>query len=116
VTLHGEEVNEEAGKSANSKTATQMYNKLGAGFVPLSESKRKQMGLNSGVVLTDVRKGGLFDMYDVPRGLIITSINGQAVNSIEDIETALSKSRNNMIQLTGISPDGATIRQTFPIQ
>ena len=116
VTLHGEEVNEKASEQESSKSATQIYNDLGAGFIPLSKEKREQMGLRSGVVLTEIRQGGLFDLYDVPRGLIITSINGQAVNNIDEIESALAKGRNNMIQIAGVSSDGASVRLSFPIK
>lgn len=114
VTLHGEEINQRASEQESSKSATQIYNDLGAGFIPLSKEKRSEMGLKSGVVLTEVRKGGLFDMYDVPRGLIITSINGQSVGNIDEVESALAQGRNNMIQITGISPDGASVRLSFP--
>src|SRR5699024_5263884 len=76
VTLQGEDSLKTAEAKTDSKSATQIYNQLGAGFVPLSDAKKKEMGLSSGIVLSDVRKGGLFDMYDVPRGLIITRING----------------------------------------
>ena len=71
------------------------------------------MGITSGMVISEVRKGGLFDQYGVPRGLIITSINGMAVNNIDQIETALGKS-SKMINIKGFSPDGGRVELTFP--
>jgi S1-C subfamily serine protease len=115
VTLQDEDSLKTAEAKTESKTATQIYNQLGAGFVPLSESKKKEMGLSSGVVLSDVRKGGLFDMYDVPRGLIITMINGRPVNNVDQIEAALGASNNNMIRIEGMTQDGGIVQLTFPV-
>lgn len=114
VTLQDEESLKTASATTGSKSATQIYNQLGAGFVPLSDAKKKEMGLPSGVVLSDVRKGGLFDLYDVPRGLIITRINGKPVNNVEQIESALGSATNNMIRVEGVTQDGGTVQLTFP--
>lgn len=114
VTLQDEDSLKTAEAKTDSKSATQIYNQLGAGFVPLSDAKKKEMGLSSGVVLSDVRKGGLFDMYDVPRGLIITKINGKPVNNVDQIESALGVSNNNMIRIEGMTQDGGMVQLTFP--
>src|SRR3546814_548743 len=66
-----------------SKSSTQLYNDLGAGFSTIPADRKKELGISSGVVVSDVRRDGLFSQYGVPRGLIITSINGVAVNNIE---------------------------------
>src|SRR5690606_1624745 len=57
VTLQGEDTIKAAEAKTDSRSATQIYNQLGAGFVPLSDAKKKEMGLSSGIVLSDVRKG-----------------------------------------------------------
>jgi Do/DeqQ family serine protease len=114
VTLQGEDSLKTAEAKADSKSATQIYNQLGAGFVPLSDAKKKEMGLSSGIVLSDVRRGGLFDMYDVPRGLIITKINGKPVNTVDQVESALGASNNNMIRIEGRTQDGGSVQLTFP--
>jgi Do/DeqQ family serine protease len=114
VTLQDEDSLKTAEAKTDSKTATQIYNQLGAGFVPLSDAKKKEMGLSSGVVLSVVRRGGLFDMYDVPRGLIITRINGKPVNNVDQIEAALGASNNNMIRIEGMTQDGGMVQLTFP--
>lgn len=116
VTLQDEDSLKTAEAKADSKSATQIYNQLGAGFVPLSDAKKKEMGLSSGVVLSDVRRGGLFDLYDVPRGLIITKINGKAVNNVDQIESALGTSNNNMIRIEGVTQDGGMVQLTFPVK
>lgn len=116
VILQSNESNESSEDVAAKRSTTELYNKLGASFVPLSDGKKKQMGLNSGVVLTDVRKGGLFDLYDVPRGLIITAINGRAVNNVDQVESALGASQNKLVRIDGVTVDGALVQLSFPIQ
>lgn len=114
VTLQDEETLQAASAKSDSKSATQLYNQLGAGFIPLSDAKKKEMGLSSGVVLSDVRKGGLFDLYEVPRGLIITRINGKPVNNVDQIESALGSANNNMIRIEGVTQDGGMVQLSFP--
>src|SRR5690606_33250790 len=70
------------------RSATEIYNKLGAGFVPASDAKKKELGISSGVVVTQVHEGGLFDYFNVQRGLVITQINGKPVNSADEVEAA----------------------------
>lgn len=114
VTLQDESSIEAANETAKTTSTTELYNKLGASFVPLSDTKKKEMGVPSGVVVSDVRKGGLFDEYDVPRGLIITKINNRAVNNIDQIEAALGNNRGNVIRIDGITQDGGMVQLTFP--
>lgn len=112
VTLQDAKSTAKVDTEAN-KSTTQLYNDLGAGFKALSPAQKKDLGVNSGMVISEVRKGGLFDQYGVPRGLIITNINGLAVNSVDDIEKALGKS-SSMINIKGFSPDGGRMELTFP--
>src|SRR5690606_1178975 len=66
------------------RSAAEIYDKLGAGFVPASDAKKKELGISSGVVVTQVHQGGLFDYFNVQRGLVITQINGKPVNNADD--------------------------------
>jgi len=117
VTLKGEEsVKSSEENTTNKRSTAELYNKLGAGFVPANAQQKKKFGLNSGVVVSDIRRGGLFDMYDVPKGLIITSINGKAVNNVDQVESALGSSKNDIVQLSGVSPDGARVDMRFPLK
>lgn len=116
VGLHDEESLNANRPNVDSKSTAQLYKTLGAGFVPLSNAKKKEMKISSGIVLSDVRQGGLFDLYDVPRGLIITKINGAEVNTVDDIESALGASKNNMLRIEGITADGRFMQLSFPVQ
>jgi serine protease Do len=104
-----------SGGTETAKSATELYNKLGAGFVPADENKRKELGINSGVVVTQVHQGGLFDHYGIRRGLVITEINGQPVNNVDDIEKALGKSNRNMIHIVAVPQKGSRAEFTLPI-
>lgn len=66
--------------------------------------------------IAEIRSGGLFDQYDVPKGLIITSINGKQVNSVDDIDNALNASTNDMIRISGITADGSRLTMNFPVR
>ncbi|KAF5277268.1 hypothetical protein FQR65_LT16044 [Abscondita terminalis] len=50
VTLKAEEDTKKTA-SGSSKSATEIYNKLGASFVPASSARKKELGVNSGVVV-----------------------------------------------------------------
>lgn len=103
-------------ESETKRTGTEIYNKLGAGFVPVSNEQKKRLGIESGVVVSEVRRGGWFDYYDVSRGLIITHVNGKGVNSVDDVESALGETKNNLVRLQGVTADGARFSTNFPVQ
>lgn len=113
VTLQEIKNNQAADSATASKSATQLYNSLGAGFRELSAAKKKELGVNAGVEVSSVREGGLFAKYGVPNGLVITSINGTAVSNIDQIEQALRKN-SEVITVKGIMPDGGLATLTFP--
>ncbi|MFD1629595.1 Do family serine endopeptidase [Pseudopedobacter beijingensis] len=114
LTLKGAEASK--GSSENSVAAAEVLNNLGATFAPLKDAQKKKYGISSGVEVTSVAAGKLFDIYEVPKGTIITSINGRGVNNVDQVNAALSASKGNMISIQGISPDGGQFRFTFPIK
>lgn len=110
LTLKGDEGN----KLANSgKEVTEVVNSLGATFSPLTDAAKKKYGINSGVVVTSVSPGKVFDMYDMPKGTVITSVNGRGVNNNDQVIAAL-KQDSKMVTLQGFVPDGSRFRVTFP--
>ncbi|MXV51604.1 Do family serine endopeptidase [Pedobacter sp. HMF7647] len=113
ITLKGDDEVKLAGNSGRSNE--EIYNKLGASFAPLSSTVKQRYHINSGLVVSEVRSGGIFDQQEVPKGTVITSVNGKAVNSVDDIDAALSAGKGDMLQLSGITPDGAQFRYSFPI-
>ena len=107
---------DEGAKIASSKSTEEVFNKLGASFAPISESTKKKFGLNVGLIVSEVRNGGLFDQVGLPKGTIITAINGKTVAKVDDLDDALGNRKNDMLQITGIAPDGARINYTFQVR
>lgn len=101
-------------RTAATASATELYNKLGAGFVPANDSQKQELGVKSGVVVTQVHRGGLFDYYNIQRGLVITQVNGVDVNSIDDVEKALGRTERNIIRIVGIPQRGSRIEFNIP--
>ena len=116
VTLKGEEINKAAAGDKSSKSATEIYNKLGASFMPASSEKKKELGINSGVVVTQINKGGVFEYFGVERGLVITEVNGVPVNNVDEIEAALGKTKRNIVSLKGVPERGSTVIINVPIE
>lgn len=110
VTLKGDEGLKTA---ANSKSAEEIFNKLGASFAPVGETTKKKYGINTGLIVAEVRRGGLFDEVGLPKGTIIISMNGKPLAKVDDIDEALANRRNDMLQINGIGPDGSRINYTF---
>lgn len=113
ATLKGEESLKTA--SVDSRSAEEIYNRLGASFTPLSAAQKQKYKVSSGVVVTAATDGGLFSNYGIEKGTIITNINDRPVNKLDDIDNALSATKNNMLRINGITVDGSRIMMTFPI-
>ncbi len=110
VTLKGDEGNK---LTNNGREVTEVVNSLGATFSPLTDGAKKKYGVSSGVVVTSVSPGKIFDMYDMPKGTVITSVNGKGVNNNDQVIAAL-KQDSKMVSLQGFVPDGSRFRVTFP--
>jgi serine protease Do len=102
--------------AAVSKSAEELYNKLGASFQPLTPAQKSKFRLNSGVVVTQVRRGGFFENYDIPEGTIITNMNGKAINSTSDIDKAITSLKNGQMVIEGYTSDGMRFRNSFDVQ
>ncbi|MBE8713883.1 Do family serine endopeptidase [Sphingobacterium hungaricum] len=116
ITLKAEEEKKSASAEGSSKSATEIYNKLGASFVPASDARKKELGVSSGVVISQVHRGGIFEYFGVERGLVITQVNGQAVNNVDDVEAALAKTNRNIVSIKGVREKGSTFEFNVPIE
>ena len=99
----------------NTSSGKGLHTKLGASFAPLPADVKQRYRLRSGVVVTDVANGGFFDMAGVPRGTIITSVNGRPVNTLAELDNALGSSKSSMARIDGITPDGTGFVFNFPL-
>jgi len=101
---------------AGNRSSAELFNKLGASFVPLSREQKAHFHVNSGVMVTQVRPGRLFDDTEIPVGSVITSINKKPINSIDDMDAAISNTRNGLLVISGYYPDGTSFHNTFQVQ
>ena len=102
--------------AARSKSAEELYNKLGASFQPTTPGQKSKFHITNGVVVTQVREGGFFSDTDIPVGSVITNINKQPIAGIADIDKAITSLRNGMVIISGIYPDGTSFTNTFQVQ
>jgi Do/DeqQ family serine protease len=105
-----------ARRTASNKSSEELYNKLGASFKPLTSAQKTKFRVNSGVVVTQVRPGLLFDDTQIPVGSVITSINKTPVNSTDDISKAITNLKNGNLIITGYYPDGTSFSNMFQQQ
>ncbi|KIO75615.1 serine protease [Pedobacter lusitanus] len=106
VTLRGDESVNKAKNLYAAKTTGTTMSKLGASFAPASPAVKAKFGAKNGVVVTAVEPGKAFDNLDIPKGLLVTSINGKPVNSAKDVEAALPTSKNGKTTVSGVGPNG----------
>ena len=99
--------------SNNDKSLDQIYAKLGVSFAPLTDQQKQYFNINSGVVVTNVRKGGFFDQNGIPIGTIIAFINGKPINNSKDIDLAFLSAQRGNIQIFAIAPDGSKVIFSF---
>jgi len=102
--------------ATTSKSAAELFNKLGASFMPVSKEQKAKYHVNAGIVVTQVRPGRLFDETEIPVGSVITSINRHQIASIADMDNAITNTRNGLLVISGIYPDGTSFSNTFQVQ
>ena len=105
VTLKGESTLGLAKNKDEVRTGATM-SKLGATFAPAPAALKARFKVKSGVIVTGVQPGRIFDTMDLPKGLLITSVNGKPVNSEKEVEGALQYSTNGMTTISGVGPNG----------
>lgn len=116
LTLKGEETNKSKSAEGSDASATEIFNKLGASFVPAPDARKKELGVNSGVVVSQVHRGGVFEYFGVERGLVITHVNGKPVNSVDDVESALGNTQRNIVRIKGVYERGSSVELNVPLK
>ena len=116
VTLKpGSDKTEKDRKEEVDKSTKEIYNKLGATFMPLSDKQKQEYGINNGVVVTQVYRGGAFEFVGIQKGLVITEVNGKPVNDSDDVESALANTKRNFVYVKGTRGRGNTVEMNIPI-
>lgn len=99
--------------TTRTKSAEEIYNKLGASFAPLTAAQKQKYHMSSGVLVTQVRQGRMFDELEIEEGSVITSVNKVPVNSPSDIDKALSNVKGGSLFIAGIRPDGSRFNNGY---
>ena len=86
------------------------FTSLGCAFMKLSEETKSHLGVSTGVQVTGL-KSGLFKEQGIKEGFIITEINGQNVNSSDDVEyiynqVMKSNDPDKVLFISGLYPTG----------
>lgn len=86
------------------------FSELGCAFMKLTSESKSHLGISNGVKVTGIKPGAFKDA-GVKDGFIIIEINGQTVNSSDDVEriyNSIMKSNDDdkVLFLTGIYPTG----------
>jgi serine protease Do len=84
---------------------------FGARLEPISSSDKHTYRIESGVKVVELKDGRLKDI-GMPRGYIITSINGKKVNSADDVLEATNNEKT-LRSIAGIQPDGGVLNYQF---
>ena len=102
VTLQGK-----MGEFASMKSAA--VQSMGAEFSDLSKDDAAKLGVDGGVVVNNIRDGGvLSNQTNMRPGFIITKVGDQPVKSVDEFRDALSKQGSNF-QIQGIYPDSKEV-------
>jgi serine protease Do len=103
--------------AAVSKSSAELYNRLGASFAPLTQAQKTRLRVNGGVVVTQVRPGGIFDEGYIEPGTIITNINKQPINTVADIDKAITNLKNGKtLSISGFDPSGVRFNSTYTVE
>ncbi len=65
-------------------------NSLGAELTTLDKAKARQYGVSGGVVVSKIQEGGMIGRTRMQPGFVITSVNGQDVNSVDSLSKLLA--------------------------
>ncbi|MFQ7113598.1 Do family serine endopeptidase [Hallella bergensis] len=103
VTLKNQQGNTKVMKTAD-------LDVLGAKVMPVDNNLKKQLGINYGLQVKDV-KNGAFKDGGIGNGFIIISANDRPMKEISDLQNAVkeaSLSKNPVLFITGMWPSGKT--------
>lgn len=85
--------------------------RLGANFSSLTSSDRASYKLRSGLKITGL-ENGLLNRGGIRKGFVVTAVNGMAVNSRSDLESALERD-DNRVKIAGVYPNGMRVAYEF---
>ncbi|MBC8321758.1 MAG: trypsin-like peptidase domain-containing protein [Bacteroidetes bacterium] len=95
------------------KSGDSFYNEfLGAKLQRVTVEELRELEITNGLKIIKI-DNGILSKSGINEGFIITEINGDMVNSQDNLLTALNKSQRNIIRLKGIYPNGVRVSYEF---
>lgn len=104
--------NQEGNTEMRQREATFFSNELGVSLERISAEDRNRFKVNNGLRVVDIKEGVL-NRGGIGKDFIILQINGQRVDSKEDLDKALRATRNNTTRVQGMYPNGMRISFEF---
>ena len=83
-----------------------ILDQLGLSITNLSAQEKAQLRVNSGVKVTDLKSGKLADFTNMKKGFVITQIDDQPVNNVDDLVNIL-KEKSGKVLIEGVYPNRA---------
>jgi serine protease Do len=80
-----------------------ILNELGLKVENLTEHEKAQLHVQSGVRITDLGDGKVAELTDIKKGFIITQIDDQPVNNVDDFVNIM-KDKSGKVMVEGIYP------------
>ncbi len=105
IELKNDEGNTEITRSSDA------LSNLGVTFKPLTDERKANLGISSGVEVVSVESNGLFRKEGINKGFIIMRINNTPVNNEDEIKTivvATQKRQDKVLLVAGFYPNGRT--------
>ena len=81
-----------------------ILNTLGIKIENLTPNELRSLGIEGGVKITDLRDGKLSQFTDIRKGFVITQIDDEKVNNVDDFVNLL-KEKNGKVLVEGIYPN-----------
>lgn len=81
-----------------------ILNILGVKVDNLTDNEKRNLGVRGGVKVTDLKDGKLSEFTDIRKGFVITQIDDQAVNSVQDFVNIL-KEKSGKVMVEGLYPN-----------
>lgn len=89
--------NQEGSRKLVSRDQQDILDVLGASFEELDRESAKSLGIRGGVKITELHEGLLKNQTDISDGFIITKINSEQVNSVNDIRKILKNHKGGVL-------------------
>jgi Do/DeqQ family serine protease len=83
-----------------------ILNSLGVKVENLTAKEKSALGVQSGVRVTDLKDGKVSQFTDIRKGFVITQIDDQPVNNVEDFVNIL-KDKSGKVMVEGVYPNRA---------